>query len=275
MTGDGFTQSLGEKSWLADGFKVSADETLAVVRDSGTGARLPFWLKADLAVMLTSLDEKAITYLALSQKKALVMAGILTTTATLRAKQDLWGRTAAACAEQFARRAFAPVAGIIPPFHISALRRYYRQLIRSGFLQMGDFQSPRRYVIHNESVTRYFHHQLAPAISMLAGEPVKPSYVFCASYQEGAELPQHLDRAQCEFSVTLCLDYTPEPERHTPWPIQLLTNDGQTNVFQALGDGLLYRGCRLPHSRARLPQGHSSTSIFFHYVAENFDGPLS
>jgi hypothetical protein len=30
----------------------------------------------------------------------------------------------------------------------------------------------------------------------------------------------------------------------------------------------------LPHSREPLPEGHTSTSIFFHYVREDFVGSL-
>jgi hypothetical protein len=45
-------------------------------------------------------------------------------------------------------------------------------------------------------------------------------------------------------------------------------------VFQGIGDALLYRGCRLTHSRDSLLEGHTSTSIFFHYVRKDFAGSL-
>jgi hypothetical protein len=41
-----------------------------------------------------------------------------------------------------------------------------------------------------------------------------------------------------------------------------------------VGDGLAYRGTRLPHYRHKLGEGQTSTSIFFHYVAANFSGSL-
>jgi len=87
-------------------------------------------------------------------------------------------------------------------------------------------------------------------------------------------LEPHPDREQCEFSVTLCLDFSPEPELATPWPIRLDTPKGAVTVYQAIGDGLAYRGTRLPHYRGVLGEGQTSTSIFFHYVAAGFDGPL-
>jgi hypothetical protein len=42
-----------------------------------------------------------------------------------------------------------------------------------------------------------------------------------------------------------------------------------------LGDALLYRGRELVHYRNPLPEGHHSSSIFLHYVRENFTGDTS
>src|SRR5262249_1315975 len=150
----------------------------------------------------------------------------------------------------------------------------YRFQIRSGALPFGDDQSPRRYVSHNDSVSRFFHHYLTPIVRKIVGEPIRPSYVYLASYQEGATLERHTDREQCEFSVSFCLDYSPEPTRHTPWPLLLHLDRGTITVFQRIGDGLIYRGRQIPHSRYELPAGNSSTSIFFHYVREDFNGSL-
>jgi hypothetical protein len=164
---------------------------------------------------------------------------------------------------------------LIHPFHIAALRRYYRHAIRRGAIRLGDEQSSRRYVAHNESVARFFHYQIANAVAAMAGEAIKPSYVYLASYLSGAELKKHTDREQCEFSVTLALDFSPEPELATSWPIRLDTGKGSVAVYQALGDGLVYRGTKVPHYRGALPEGHTSTSIFFHYVPADFRGPLT
>ena len=116
--------------------------------------------------------------------------------------------------------------------------------MRSGAAQLslGDVQSARRYAAHNESVARFFHHQIANAVGVVVGEAIKPSYVYLASYLSGADLKKHIDREQCEFSVTLCLDFSPEPELATSWPIRLDTPEGAVTVYQALGDGLVYRG---------------------------------
>ncbi len=112
-------------------------------------------------------------------------------------------------------------------------------------------------------------------VAGLIREAVKPSYVYLAAYQAGARLEKHTDREQCEFSISLCLDYSPEPACATPWPLHLDTARSTVTVYQALGDGLLYRGRELPHYRGTLAEGNSSTSIFFHYVPEAFSGSLA
>lgn len=175
----------------------------------------------------------------------------------------------------FRSKEYAAIPSLLHPFHVAVLRRYYRALIRQGRIQLGDAQSSLRYAVHNDPVARFFHRQLTRKISDVAGEPLKPSYVYLASYQSGAELKKHTDREQCEFSITLCLDFSPEPILATPWPICLQTPNSTVQVYQALGDGLAYRGTRLPHFRSPLGPGQTSTSIFFHYVSESFRGPLN
>jgi hypothetical protein len=177
-------------------------------------------------------------------------------------------------ATYFAERGFAPVSGLISTSQIAALRRYYRQLIRTGKMHLGDDQSARRYGAYNDPAASYFLLRLAERMCGYIGQRVKPSYVYTASYLEGANLEPHTDRSQCEFTVTLCIDYAPEPESQTPWPIHLVVKGGTVTVFQALGDALLFRGCEILHYRNQLPSGQCSTSIFFHYVREDFDGPL-
>jgi hypothetical protein len=205
---------------------------------------------------------------------ALAAAEVLVAPEDLEQRRVEWQRRLGDAAALF-RQGYAPLAGLIHPFHVGALRRHYRWLIRSGHLKLGDGQSPRRYVAHNESVARFFHHQLTPVVSAVVGRPVRPSYVYVASYRGGAELPRHLDRPQCEYSVTFLLDYAPEPELEAPWPLRLELGSGELlTVYQAIGDGLLYRGRVQPHQRDRLPEGHSSTSLLFHYVDEDYHGAL-
>jgi hypothetical protein len=246
---------------------------IAWTRYPATGSRLPFWLGPELESAVRSLRPYEDARGPLSQKdcRILLAAGIL--------KQEESPPRESADSNETLRNAYrdqnyAPFPALIHPFHVAGLRRYYRCLIRKGLIRKRDPQCPQRLVAHNERVARFFHHQLTRVVSAVAGEPVKPSYVYLASYQAGAELAKHTDREQCEFSISLCLDFSPEPKRVTPWPLCLDTPQGKVEIHQALGDGLFYRGSRVPHYREALGDGFTSTSIFFHYVPANFAGSM-
>ena len=254
----------------------SLQGTIAWVRDANTHSLLPFWLGAQLEGFVKDLRPNGPVpdSIPASVKSVLQGAGILVSAESIHSKGANGEESAQKAAELFQTKGYAPIQSLIHPFHVAALRRYYRYRIRTGEIQLGDGQSSRRYVAYNDPVARFFHRQIANTVSAIAGEAVKPSYVYLASYLSGAELKKHVDREQCEFSVTLCLDFSPEPDLATPWPICLDTPTGTVTVYQALGDGLAYRGTRLPHFRSKLGKGQTSTSIFFHYVGTDFAGSL-
>jgi len=271
---------------LLSGFALQG--TIAWVRNAASSTLLPFWLGLQFEDLVRSLrpNEPVPASVPDSARRLLAAAGILVPNgcvgpglgpgqaAQAASRPPTGSKTRSHPDQLFREKGYAPLSDLIHPFHIAALRRYYRYLIRTGEIRLGDGQSPRRYVAYNEPVARFFHRDIAATLSAVAGEALKPSYVYMASYLSGAELKKHTDREQCEFSVTLCVDFSPEPALETPWPIQLDTPTGKLTVYQALGDGLAYRGTRLPHYRGVLGEGQTSTSIFFHYVAADFSGSL-
>jgi len=250
---------------------------IAWIRDPATGTDTPFWLGPRLSQHLQAIehDAAAIPDLPPEVRALLCGAQILVPPDYAYWRRQTWSAVIQQCGAKFRQNGHAPVAGLIHPFHLAALRRLYRRQVRKGMIHLGDDQSSRRYITHNEPAARFFHLQLTKAVSELVGEAVKPSYVYLAAYQAGARLEKHTDREQCEFSISLCLDYSPEPACATPWPLHLDTARSTVTVYQALGDGLLYRGRELPHYRGTLAEGNSSTSIFFHYVPEAFSGSLA
>lgn len=247
---------------------------IAWVRQPGSGMLMPFWLSPELWDALRDWPRGGSETISQDTCTILSEAGILSPPGFQEKAESEWEGRIARSSALFQETGYAPLAGLIHPFHVAALRRYYRTLIRTGKMELGDRQSSRRYIAYNDPVARFFHQQIAMALSTVAGEPLKASYVYLASYLSGAKLKKHTDREQCEFSVTLCLDFSPEPTLETPWPIRLDTPRGTVTVYQALGDGLAYRGTRLPHYRDVLSDGRTSTSIFFHYVSADFAGPL-
>jgi hypothetical protein len=239
-------------------------------------ADLPFWLGAEFGKLMAGVQpgDPAPATLSLAQRRVLAMAGVLVPSDHLSSGRARDEQAITQSNLKFRENRYAPVGRLIHPFHIAALRRYFRSLIRLGQLTLGDCQTARRYVAYNEVVLRFYHQQLSSTVGAIVGEPVKPSYVYLGSYQSGAELAAHTDREQCAFSISLCLDFSPEPADETSWPLHLHTPGGLTTVFQGIGDGLIYSGTEIPHSRERLASGLTSTSIFFHYVRESFSGSL-
>jgi hypothetical protein len=265
---------VGESAWLIDHFALDAN--IVWIEDRVRHSLNPFWIGLQLGQALTGLrpGDRAPSTLSSDALHVLARANVLVPADHLSSQSRRWNQVMSRSATEFEGNRYTPIGELIHPFHISALRRYYRHLIRQGRFKLGDDQSPLRYTAQNESVARFFHHQLTATVARIVEEPVKPSYVYLGSYQGGSELEVHIDREQCEFSISLCIDYSPEPARETPWPLHLHTRTGRTRVFQGIGDALLYSGRELPHSRDPLPQRNTSTSLFFHYVRESFAGAL-
>jgi len=272
--GEELPEELASQKELLSAFALQG--TVAWLRDANTRSLIPFWLgpKLESLVRELRLEQPIPDSMPASERSILESAGILVSADSIAQRRVDWEEAMGKAAELFRKKGYAPLHGLIHPFHIAALRRYYRCRIRTGAIPLGDGQSPRRYVAYNDPVARFFHRQIAILFSAVAEELVKPSYVYLASYLSGAELKKHVDREQCEFSITLCLDFSPEPALATPWPIRLNTPTGTVTVYQAPGDGLAYRGTRLPHYRSKLGHGQTSTSIFLHYVAADFTGSL-
>jgi hypothetical protein len=168
----------------------------------------------------------------------------------------------------------AVVHEMVHPAQLAALRRYYRALVDEGYVALGDKQSPARYVAHGEPLARVLHHRLTGLATALAGEPMKPSYTYFSAYLGGAVLAPHRDRAQCELSISLLLDESPEPDGPSSWPLHLEAPGGEVALRLMLGDGAVFYGRELRHFRHALPEGRRSTSLIFHFVPEGFTGSL-
>jgi len=207
-------------------------------------------------------------------KWVLMKADILVSPHYAYRRQWEWQYWASIASQEF-RHGYATVRQLVPPFHLGALRRYFRRKVRTGGLPLGDDQVPNRYAAHNEPVARFVQGQLMNAVSDILARRVKGTYAYVAVYQSGSILERHTDREQCEYTITFCLDATPEPLGPCSWPINLEIPQGTIRVFQELGEGLLFRGRTIAHHRDRLPAGHSLTSILFHYVDQDFKGSLS
>lgn len=254
-------------------------QPLAWIEDVGTGIWTPFWARGEWLDVLAALrpGQPAPASLPPGVRKTLLDVNVLVSPAVDRQRRAAWEQIGRDAAAQFRQHGYVIVRDLIHPVLLGALRQYYRALVAGGRLPRGDDQVAERYRLHSEPVATFFHPQLAGLVSRIAGEPVTPSYLYFASYPSGSALPRHVDRVQCEFSISLLIDYSPEPDGRSGWPLFLAHPDLPGGVVAAdlgIGDALLYRGRELAHYRDQLPDGHQSSSLFFHYVRENYDGDI-
>lgn len=251
--------------------KLRQDLDMIWVFDSELQTARPFWIGPRFRSLLSELRPgEPAPELRKGVRRLLCLAGVLVSARAKRQEGNAWRATRSRCAAQWQEQGYTAAEHLLHPFHLGSLRRYYRHLLRTGGMTLGDSGSARRYVAHNESVATFFHRQLTHVMSQIAGVPVKPSYVYVSCYQNSAELPSHTDRMQCEYSITMLIDQTPEPNGRSSWPLYLEAQGGRVGIRQHIGEALFYRGREIPHYRTRLPEGMTSTSIFFHYVDINF-----
>ena len=202
---------------------------------------------------------------------------------------------------EFARQKYTALSSLFPATQMQAMRRYYASCVANGFMPFGDVQVAGRYCEHNELFAAYVHAHLLEMMTAVVGKKVKLAYVYAASYQGGSILNPHTDREQCEYSISFQVDYQPLNEDfRSQWPIYLepledyndeINENGvtidwaevekvnsrraTTPIYLRGGDALIYKGRELIHYRYALPETHSSTSLFFHFVADDFGGNIN
>lgn len=255
---------------------VSTPSPTAWVTDPVTGVVAPFAVGPALRPLLAALEPGApLSQCLLPATVSLLQsAGILYDAGVLEAERTRWRAHLERAAHQF-RDGYAAVGGLLHPYTLGAARLYFRRLIRQRRAHLGDGQSELRWVAHNEPVARFFHHQLTAIVAAVACVDIKPSYVYFSCYEGGASLEWHTDREQCDISLSMLLDYSPQPAALSPWPLLLETPRGRIAIHQRIGDALAYRGRDIPHARDRLRGSHASMHLFLHYVPSGFSGELT
>jgi len=131
-------------------------------------------------------------------------------------------------------------------------------VIRNTIPSSGDSQVPNSRSCYNLPVCSILLGKLTEKVSKISGKTLRPAYTYCRVYLKGADLKPHKDRPSCEYSVTLNLS-----QSH-PWVIYM----GKRGITQNPGDGVLYKGCEIEHSRKEFT-GDEYIQVFLHYVDAN------
>ena len=97
-------------------------------------------------------------------------------------------------------------------------------------------------------------------VSQLVGETVLPTCTYARIYEKGAVLTPHVDKEECEISLTVNL------ASDEPWAIWIQNPKGQKQeVVLNRGDAMIYFGMTAPHWREEY-LGNTCTQLFMHYV---------
>jgi prolyl 4-hydroxylase len=97
------------------------------------------------------------------------------------------------------------VNNVLEPSILTLVQKYYKESIANCVWELGDRQS-NRYKAHNEAMSRFLHYEILPLIEKIVGRPMRPTYTYLSAYVNGAELPPHTDRADCEYTVSFIID---------------------------------------------------------------------
>ena len=81
-----------------------------------------------------------------------------------------------------------------------------------------------------------------------------PTYCLVRKYFKGSTLISHTDRDACEISLTYCIS---GPE----WEM----NMGDNTFITKIGNGVVYKGCEIPHARLK-PSSGEVIQVFNHWV---------
>ncbi len=266
-----FSAPWGAVSPLADA------AALAWVSLPGSVVPLAYWLDGEDVQLLERLVNHELLPRQLEPATAqrYAQAGLLTTLGEWVWRGQCVARRQRLRRAQLAREGWVRLPRLLPAPLVASLRGYVDPLIHEGHLRFNDAQS-RRYFKHSEPMTVWLHQQLQRPIQELVAEPIKRSYAFLGGYVEGSDLKPHVDREQCEYTLSLTLDAHPGQRRADAWPLGLQDRAGRTRWARlAPGDALLFKGRELSHFREPLGAGRRSTSAFLHFVPVGFSGHLN
>jgi hypothetical protein len=118
-------------------------------------------------------------------------------------------------------------------------------------------------LIEHDLFLETLHEQIWPKLEYILGEELLPTYAYSRLYSNNDVLKKHVDRPACEVSVTVQLGRS----HHHVWPIYM----GDYRYDLAEGDGVIYKGCEIPHWRNVCdgPKDYYSGQVFFHFVKKN------
>lgn len=252
-----------------------ADHPVLWIQDSGFGVWAPLWLRRQQAWLGAHLEpgQPPPSMLTGDLRRRLIAAGALVSPDALAARRADCAHLVEVGRADLDLDRYCLLPSLLPTPLLDAVARYYRAMLDSGEWTMGDPQVEQRHGWHNERLSQFLHHQLVDIASSVAGRPLKPTYAYASAYRGGAELDAHLDREQCDYTLSLMIDEV-APTGGEPWPLWFQSPAGRRSVTLPVGDAVLFRGCELPHWREPASPDHEQVNLLFHFVPSDWAGVM-
>jgi hypothetical protein len=164
----------------------------------------------------------------------------------------------------YERDGFVIMRGFIPHFMADFFRGHMETLRRSGRMTDGDPQVGLSNCVYGDPALDTFMFMSTPMVSKVTGVDLLPTYTYARIYHAGAELLPHVDRPECEHSMTISFG----GEYPSLWPIWMMDKERHESpqmVALYPGDAVIYQGTKVNHWRDGF-EGDSQYQAFLHFV---------
>ena len=164
---------------------------------------------------------------------------------------------------QYEDKGFEVKHGFIPPFFAQYLRNYFDLLRKNDQIpNKGDAQVEKSLGIYGDPAFDMLMLMSLPMVEQVVGKKLLPTYTYARIYFNGASLLPHLDREECEHSVSLSVG----GEYNSLWPLVFKNeNSDPEYVGMSEGSAVIYKGNKVHHWRDEF-EGTTQFQVFMHYV---------
>ncbi len=151
---------------VADGLlsRFALQGTMAWVREAECGSLLPFWLGQKYEEFVCGLQAEEEVPLTVPASARNILAA-----ARIFVGGDDRGEALGKAAARFQEKGYVPLGDLIHPFHVAALRRYYRYLIRTGEITLETTRAHGGMWRYNESGGAVLSSSMGKKLSVVAG----------------------------------------------------------------------------------------------------------
>ena len=142
-------------------------------------------------------------------------------------------------------------------FEASLIVQTFEECVRMNKIQPEhvDIVSIPPITLHMEILAMIIQREyLTSIIEKKINLKLTPTYCIVRKYFKGSTLSTHRDRDACEISLTYTIS---GPE----WGIHM----GDDTVTTKIGNGVIYKGCEMPHGRLK-PSSGEVIQVFNHWV---------